>query len=397
MFKEWETYKTPKTESEKMTGKTLSERITAFDLLRCIAMLMMIQGHVISELTQRTIITPSVFPWDIWEFLRGMTAPLFLTVSGAVQVFANKRDENEHILNSVVKRRLKMAVIIIFIGYLLVFPASRIYHLPFIDNHTWTVFFQVNILQLIGISLLMMITVFKLTRSNKSFGITSLIIGTAIFALTPLMLSSDIFRILPQSVAPYFSQQNGSIFTIFPFTGFMFLGAAFGSLLKSIRLEKRQKFLFKYSLIIGIALIALSYPIYNFIASMNLNFVEYLKGNSGFSILRLGCAFIAIALVSKLYEATKKYSKWFSLFGRNALFVYVIHLILLYGTPWSGSIGQIYHSSMPLYISALIAAIIIILSFGITWFYDYSLKKYPTAKIFYRYSLGSLLVFLLLV
>ncbi|MFW5662812.1 MAG: heparan-alpha-glucosaminide N-acetyltransferase domain-containing protein, partial [Bacteroidota bacterium] len=117
----------------KDTPKRLkSQRITALDLARFIAMLMMIQGHSLYAVASAQQLDTSIFPWNLWEFLRGFTAPVFLMVSGAVHVFANKREPDGYIAPARLNKRIKVSLIIMAVGYLMMFPADNIYHLPFI-------------------------------------------------------------------------------------------------------------------------------------------------------------------------------------------------------------------------------------------------------------------------
>ena len=68
-------------------------RLFALDLARLMAMLMMMQGHTLDALVNPQLMDLGTFPWNIWQFMRGLTAPIFLIVSGTVHVFAMKRDE----------------------------------------------------------------------------------------------------------------------------------------------------------------------------------------------------------------------------------------------------------------------------------------------------------------
>ncbi len=120
-------------------------------------MLMMIQGHTIYALADPSAYDISLFPWNIWHFCRGLTAPVFLIVSGAVHVFANKRLAGGGLSRRTIKKRITIASVLIAIGYLLVFPAERVWDLFFIEAVYWQRFFCVNILQLFGISLLMIL------------------------------------------------------------------------------------------------------------------------------------------------------------------------------------------------------------------------------------------------
>ncbi len=105
-----------------MNIKSTSNRVPSLDLARILAMLMMIAGHTFFSLVEPSQINVNSSPWNWWEFLRGATAPIFLTVSGIVQVFANNRDENGKLSTSTIKKRGRMALMLIAIGYLLVFP-----------------------------------------------------------------------------------------------------------------------------------------------------------------------------------------------------------------------------------------------------------------------------------
>ena len=145
-----------------------SNRLASLDLARVLAMLMMIQGHTIYATANPSLIDTSIWYWDIWSFLRGFTAPVFLTVSGAVHVFANKRDEYGRLSNQVAIRRINIALLLLFVGYMLVFPAGRIYDVFFVEHKYWLNFYKVNILQLFGSTLLLALALFYIYKKELS-------------------------------------------------------------------------------------------------------------------------------------------------------------------------------------------------------------------------------------
>jgi len=400
MFKDSNTiskYRPKIEKTELVTNPTMSSRLTGLDLARCFAMLMMILGHVFFELVDKSLISIDQFPWNFWEFTRGLTAPTFLIVSGIVQIFANKREKDGSVLKSTIRRRLTMGTILIAVGYLLVFPASNVLHIFAYGNHDFTNFFQVNILQLIGISLLILLAMFTFTKNNKQLGWLALIGAITINILTPFVLLADGYKYFPEFLAPYFSQKHGSIFPIFPFTSFLLWGAAFGSLIQSKAPDERYDFIKRIGLIAGIAFIAVGLPLYYYVETLNLHFIEPYKGNPGMSVIRIGAVLILLSLLMRLFLRTNQFSRFYSFFGKRALLIYVIHLMILYGTPWNLSIGQYYHQSLPILTSFLISLGILISTVIISWCYDYSVKKYESASKFYKYSLISLIVFMLFV
>ncbi len=373
----------------------LSQRIHALDLTRLLAMLMMIQGHTIYALGSPDVINIQEFPWNIWHFLRGFTAPVFLMVSGAAQVFANRRDEFGRIPEKTVRKRLKVALAIIGIGYLLVFPADRIYDLPFIEYTYWQNFFRVNVLQLIGVTLLMALAAFTLTRNDRQLLRVSLAAGIGIVFLSPFMQLIDWFAILPDFMAAYISYAQGSLFAIFPFAGYLFFGIALGVILKRMPQERRESFLFKWGIPIGLAFLALKWPVSAAYEAMIGNMMNQV--DPGVSLMRVGAVFAGISMVTLLYRSTKSLTKYYTLFGRKALFIYVIHLIVIYGSPIFSSFNAFYAKSLGLWEVLLAAVFVEAVTLLITYLLDTSTRKLPKSKFLFRYSLTAYLIYVLFI
>ncbi len=168
----------------------------------------MVQGHTIYAM-----ITPHQIQgsdaWDMWTWIRGFTAPMFLIVSGIVQVFANKRNSNGILAVKIIKKRILTALIVLAIGYLLAFPAGKIFDLPFIADKYWSYFFRVNILQLIGMTLLWSVFYFWVTRSGKSLAILSLSTFFIVLLLTPFSTDISGFLDLPELFDAYLHSGTG--------------------------------------------------------------------------------------------------------------------------------------------------------------------------------------------
>ena len=377
--------------------KKTTERVAALDFARFIAIIMMIQGHSLDALTSINYLDINQFPWTIWHFIRGFTAPVFLIVSGAVQVFANKRNNFGVLTKELKKKRMRMAVVLLIIGYMIVFPASRIYDVFFIENNIFVPFFQVGILQLISLSLLMVLTVYSFTRTDKSLGIISLIIAIFITIITPFVQEVKWFDFLPEYVGAYLSFEHGSIFPLFPFMAFMFYGLALGALIKSINKEKRNKFLILFGLISGISLIALGFLLVEILSISPYQFLSYEKGNPGIILYRIGFVLLALSIATVFYLKLKKFTPFFLIFSKRSLAIYVIHLIILYGTPWFNGLGIVYFKYFTLTQSTFVTILIELFSFGVIYMYDISISKFPMFKKIYRYSFTLFLIFALLV
>lgn len=351
-------------------------RLHALDLARFLAMVFMMQGHILDALVSRTIIDTDLFPWNVWHLLRGFTAPIFLMVSGAVHAFATKRDENGKVRADVVNRRIMWGLTIIGIGYLLVFPAGRVWDLPFVSTSGWNAFFSVNILQLTGVTILLFIVTMANTTSVKSMGIRALAITAMIVAVTPVMQVTQVASVLPGWFGAYLTSASGSIFPIFPFSAYLFLGLAVGCWLRQIPVERRDALLKKYGLRVGgvVALFAVTLQSVFLIAGVSNDMMEHQMSIVLF-LRRAGVVLMFFSLCVTILERTYQLRHWYSLFGTKSLYIYVIHLILLFGTPWIEGIGRTHYRSLNLSDGLAIAAGIMFLTLATAWLFDWYTKQ----------------------
>ncbi len=345
-------------------------RFYALDLVRLIAMLLMMQGHVLSALVSSADLNTGEFPWSIWHFIRGLTAPVFLMTSGAVHVFANKRNADGEINRTVFFKRLRWGITLIGIGYLMVFPANRIFDLPFVPTEVWHAFFRVNILQLTCVALILLMFVISLTRSTRTFANASLAIALGITFLAPFVEQVDWFALAPEWLASYFSYAHGSIFPFFPFAAYMFFGVSVGKHLQSIPAAKRMDAFPKFTGIAGavitaLALLATVQPFTIFPAH------SYHLTGPDFVMLRVGLTLLFMSLIGLLYRATHRWGKYYSLFGKKTLHIYVGHLVLLYGTPWFHTVQPRLFGTLSLAEGISVAVLIITTCLAGVYLLDY--------------------------
>ena len=383
--------------SKSIKAKLLSsQRITSLDLARILAMITMIMGHSLDAIASPAELDISQFPWNIWHYIRRFTAPIFLTVSGAVQVFANKRDEYGKLQNRTIFRRVRIALILSMIGYLFMFPAYSFFDAFFIEAKLWKPFFQVNILQLIGFSLLFVLFLFLITKKDKSLGIISFSLAVMITIASPFIHSINWFNYVPEFFASYLSTEHGSLFPIFPYTGFMLYGVAFGTILKSMEPEKRTKFLIWSGIPIGLVFLIPSFFLTD-IFKYEMSFKVLDKVNPGIILNQIGVVFIVLAFASVIYTYTKKISFYYAFFGKKALFIYVAHLIFLFGSGWFPSIARLYPKQIHILPSILISIIIVLLTLGTAYFYEFTINKFPKAGKYYKYAFYFILAYFLII
>lgn len=373
-----------------------SERLYALDAARFMAMLLMIQGHTLDALVSPRELDIASFPWNIWHFLRGLTAPIFLVVSGIVHVFATHRTPEGKLPEALVWRRLRWALTLVGIGYLMMFPAQRLWHLGHVPPEQWTAFFRVHILQLIGVTLLVVLGLMLLTRTERQLGIAGALMGSVIVALAPATAWVDWYRLLPEPLAAYMSTDRGSLFPIVPFAAYLFLGLPLGSWLKSIPAEQRTRALRVHLPLGGLLLLSLVPFLasgFEWIVPPQAN--PY-HANPGFILLRFGLALLFIGAVAWLAELTPRWGPRYALFGRYALFLFVGHLVLLYGTPWFHSIARLYPKALSLAEGGIAVLAVIAVCLGSVLFIEALRRRFHPAWFLLRAGAVAAVVYLML-
>jgi uncharacterized membrane protein len=346
-------------------------RLYALDLARFVAMLLMIQGHVLDALVMPSVIDVTQPPWNTWSWIRGLTAPVFLTVSGAVHVFAAKRDAEGRIQDSTIQRRMRWAVTILVIGYLLVFPGKRVIDLPYVPAEGWHAFFAVNILQLVGAAMIVFVAVMQTTRSVAEMGRRAVITVGVILVCSPLAHLDVAHAALPMWLQPYLTAKYGSLFPFFPFASYLFLGVVIGAHLHSLPAEERDARLVRMGLRLGVPLTLLGYGLLYGLVAMGVP--QKSIDNSDSVILvaaRFGAVLVVFAAAVKLLRATWSLRSAYILFGSKSLYIYIIHGVLLFGTPWWDGIGRTQAKSMTLGRGLAALLVILVATLVLSWLID---------------------------
>lgn len=358
-------------------GKRVADgRLYALDLARFIAMMFMMQGHVIDALVSRSEMSVADFPWNIWHFIRGFTAPIFLMVSGAVHAFATKRNEDGSVRADVLQKRIRWAFTIIGIGYILTFPASRVWDLPFVSHEGWRNFLSVNILQLTGATMLLFTLVIAGTKSVAQMGKRGLATAGALLVLTPVMQVLPGIEHLPLWLRAYLNDATGSIFPMFPFSGYLFVGLYVGSKLAAQPKEQRDEYLQHTSWRYGIVITAIGLVVQYALKAAGVP-ASMTDGPMSVPLFvwRVGVVLMVFSAAVWVLNHTWHLRNWYSLFDTKSLWIYIIHLLILFGTPWTSSIGRVYYHSFSAPVSIAIALGIVATTLVCAWLFDLYSKQ----------------------
>ncbi len=325
-----------------MTSSEKKHRIIFIDLMRAFAVIQMVQGHTINVVLLNDYRT-SEFPiYGAWNFMRGLTAPIFLFSAGVVFTYLFRLVDKSFFKNPRVLKGIKRAFLLIFLGYLLRYPTWSVFDFRYVTEESLRTFYTVDVLHLIGCGLLVVLSLLLISEKFKindsyTFGIISLLI---IF-LTPLIYKINWSAILPVPLAGYMSAENGSLFPLFPWLAYLLMGGVLGSYLA------KNPMVFKsvnFSLILGIigfALILISMLFDLFTHELGYDTTIY-SATPNIVFFRLGFVVVLNSLVSYIALKVETIPRFIILVGRNTLLIYIVHLLILYGSAWNPGISNIW-------------------------------------------------------
>lgn len=356
-------------------------------------MAFMVQGHTLDALVRTDELNITQSPWWIWHALRGLTAPLFLLLSGMVGTLSLKRGEDGRVPVARLQRRALWGLGLMALGYLLVFPANRIADLRWLSPDVWRAFLQVNILQLNGLVLILTTVVAGLTRSDRTYGWASLGIAGLFVLGAPAIQGVDWFGCLPEAVASYLSPVHGSLFPLFPHGAFLFLGAAIGVALKGLSPAAAAARFLKLCALGGVGALALA-PLFGWVPGVPPK--DPFGVSPTFTFVRLGLVLLLMTGLAWAILRLPRVAVVAGAMGRHSLKVYVGHLLLLYGLPWVHGMAQGRYRAMTLAEGFGAVAFVGSLTFGGVLLLEYLQRRNATLHALLRLSSATWLAWALL-
>jgi len=338
-----------------------AHRVIFIDLMRAIAVLQMVQGHTIDVLLAQDLRITESPVFAVWYFLRGMTAPIFMFTAGAVFTYLFKSVKKPFNKNYRVKKGIRRAFLLIFLGYLLRYPTWKIFDFSEVTPDKWQLFISVDVLQLIGVSLLILLMILFTTEKLKlNYTATFIIISTFVFIASPFIEAINWNSIFPAPIASYFYSGTGSLFPLFPWSGYVIAGGVLGSYLAQNPLLFKTSRFSKLLAIFGGAFTLVAIFSEIIIKALEVQIIDpQTEPNTIF--YRIGFVLLLTALVSYISLRVDRIPQIIILAGRNTLLIYVVHLVILYGSAWSPGINLLWGYSFTGWQSFVAALIMITL------------------------------------
>lgn len=289
-------------------------RHPGLDGARGLAVLAMVMGHTLDAL-----LAPAAraLPWvqQYWAF-RGVTAPLFLLVSGWAVVAA--LGTKPMAARATYGRRVRRALLLLFLGYFLHWPGwAAVRGMGWAAGLSHVLTFDA--LQCIGSALLLGSTLLVLApaRWGRPLVLVALAVGIPLASAAMWRLGEG----LPGPVQQFIGSAPGARFPFFPWAGFFFAGAFAAYALHLLRPGWPQ----------GLALLALGGGL---LGLTHLLPSDWSPTSAWMVAYRVGQGLLVMGVVNVV---PRQLSGLLAPFGRMSLWIYVLHLPVVYG--WADIAG----------------------------------------------------------
>jgi uncharacterized membrane protein len=311
-------------------------RKTYLDWLRGVAVVVMVMAHVTDAWTRPE--DRQRFAYMVTVFINGMAAPLFLFLAGLTiaMAAAARASTVGHAAAAAMARWRGLQVFALAFLFRL---QSQLLGWGALSN-----FLKVDILNVMGVAMFGAALVWGL--SDRRMIRAWLFVGAtvAVAMTTPLVREWGVLAVLPDPIEAYIRPLPGRTnFALFPWAAFVFAGALAGELVQAAaapRPERRLQMGFALAGAMGVMVaLALSYrpsiyPVANFWTS-----------SPTFFFIRLGICTLTLPLawaIDRCHVFARR--QWHTIFiepdvpgrvistlGRSSLFVYWIHVEMVYG------------------------------------------------------------------
>jgi len=347
-----------------VTRQKQTDRFTFIDRYRAWAVIWMIETHVFNSFLVGFWRDRPVF--QVLDFLNGLVAPSFLFLAGFSFTLALKQWDELINGGAPLWKQVRRYLLILAIGYALHVPHYSLRRLAAtLRWHENQLFWGVDILHCIAVSLLLLLVAALIVRKKQLLFPIALAAGIAASILTPTIRSAHPERFFIAPLAGYLQRLPYSIFPLFPWAGYVWIGSFCSFLWSEARKKGREEIFFNVLLIIGAGI--------GFTLSLAIT-IRF--GRSGqFSLnpahplaffLKAGLVSMILALFFLLDRLHRSSRQHLLALGQESLLAYSFHIVIIFGSLWTAarhSLDHYLHQRL-----ALLPSILMFLGiFAITW------------------------------
>ncbi len=314
-------------------------RRSYLDVLRGVAVLVMIEAHVIDSWTRAADRRSRAFGESL--ILGGFGAPLFLFLAGIGVVMSAgskaRRSGDPAAASLAVQKRGLEIFALAFLFRL------QSWVLGGFTAPAWTML-KVDILNIMGPAMVAAALLWWLGRVPVTRLALFTFAAIGVVLVTPTIRHIAVLAVLPDYLEAYLRPLPGlANFTFYPWMAFVLAGAAVGVILDAAQEPSSDR---RANIALGVAGAAIAMGAYqaSFLPPLDPR-SAFWTTSASFFFLRLGVMIVALSLAWLWEQRPSAGRRWspIQLLGRTSLFVYWVHVELVYGL-----ISRPLHGAFPL-------------------------------------------------
>jgi len=330
-----------------------SARVRAFDWLRGLAVLFMVECHSLVLLRPELRAGPR---FETLNFINGLVAPSFIFAAGFSLGLVQIRSARSGARGPRVRRTLRRIGEVFAVGLLL---NVMWFWFPIRDDAGWL--FRVDILLCIAYALLLALPLAAtFALKPKVLGFATLALAAVVFFIAPFGERAQGF------FAPLLNTRGHSVFPLLPWAGYVFLGISVGVLAATQSVRRVQAGLAALAAVgLGLRFLTPSwtfYPPHRFFVND--------PGDCGARWFWVCLILIALLEVEQRFAGAWRKSapvRWVELFGTSSLSGYFFHESLLYFQIFGFSFATVWRDRCGWGQYALLLAAILALTTVLAW------------------------------
>ncbi len=372
------------------------QRYLFIDMLRFLAVIFMIQGHTFDALLDFNLRSTTLY--FAHDFFHGFIAPMFLFASGTAFGISTFKKWEEHITPTQhFWRRVGKFAGLLLIGYAL--------HLPYFSLQKIVaeatpgeiaVWLQVDALHCIAATMLVLQLLVLFLKIEQKFILIIASAAVVVIFISPIIWSIDLTQYVPLWLVSYLNMGNNSWFPLFPWSGYILCGVIFSWLFINAKEHHHAMKLMQNAVVTGVAVFTLSLIV------VNLPFNIYplhdvWKVNPLIIFARLGFVLVVTSSVFFAEHALKIKPRIPQIMGRESLFIYVLHLIILYGSVVNKGLQQIILPTLSVVQSTVVFFIVLVAITGFTYGWFQFKKRYKRSAVGMKFAVAGIFILLFLV
>lgn len=327
--------------SEQVTlQKKKKSRLKFIDMARSMAILLMLEGHFVDNCLDDVYRSDSYMAYEIWSYIRGFTAPVFLTVTGLIFVYLLIRNQDEGYFSNIrIRKGFKRVIELFFWGYIV----------------QWYAF---HVLESIAFGILTILIIYGIYKLVKVIPLWFLffLAGVTVFGMYKYVLLQMGGRTpISYHYMHFFTDVIGDgtrtpryWFPIVPNIGYTMFGAMFGALLHDLKNHVRNWYF-------PTAVFAIGFLFYWFAKDI-LHGIDVLFGMESFKFVgadslytKFGMVFMELSVlifIDNKWGDRIREGNLFLKVGQNTLTIYVLHMMILYGSFFGIGINDRFYKNL---------------------------------------------------